>query len=319
MTLVVGLPRGPHVVGRRARGDHHGPRDARRPGGVLDQVHVVRPTAHVRRLGSRHRPITLPLPLQLVDGQPAQAPQHGSQPGPGVVSPSPVDGRSGRFGNGVYVPCVSDGGRRPGLRHGAQEVRVRGSSSGSEPGRVGGYDGHRREPRALASEEELDEAEARRGKHEDGVAPAEAADSAEEVARHAPDGGVELGVGQRGACRRRVVVGPDEGRLGGERRQLGPHGEVAVDHRLVGVACVVVLGAHGRARAVPSPVLPFPAIASCFCCCCLSACCSSLYSRRRGEVIDGPFLGAKKQPRKRREERPSSSFFRPVCLFLHFT
>jgi hypothetical protein len=41
-----------------------------------------------------------------------------------------------------------------------------------------------------------------------------------------------------------------------ERQQLGPHGEVAVDHRLVWVARVVVLGAHVRACCAASSSHP---------------------------------------------------------------
>jgi hypothetical protein len=46
---------------------------------------------------------------------------------------------------------------------------------------------------------------------------------------HAFHRGVELGVGE---CRRwpRPVVGPDECRLGSERRKLGPDGQVPVHH-----------------------------------------------------------------------------------------
>ena len=63
-------------------------------------------------------------------------------------------------------------------------------------------------------------------------------------------GGVQLGVRHRGVRRRAatpavVVVGPYEGGLGAEPRLPGPHREVLVDHRLVGVAGVVVLGGHG--------------------------------------------------------------------------
>jgi hypothetical protein len=104
--------------------------------------------------------------------------------------------------------------------------------------RVGRYDGYRDEGGALAREDELDEAQARRREQEDGVAPGH---GLEETASHASHGRVQLGVRQGSSTQRRagtsVVIGPDESWFGAERLLPGPYREVLVDHRLLWAVC----------------------------------------------------------------------------------